>query len=412
MWVRTLDVCVVLVGAIGCVGPRNYPPPDVPGHARLVPAEATTPPAQVRTALVLSGGGAHGAFAAGVLNGWSEAGTRPEFDVVTGVSGGAIIAVLAFLGPAYDDRLAVLYTTTGDRDIFRLRPLSGILWADSLADPARLRKRIAAGVTPEFVDLIAAEHRKGRRLYVATTDLDSKRPAVWDLGAIAASGAPNRRLLLCDVILASCSVPAVFPPVPIDVEIDGRWHTELHVDGAVSADVFLPPAVLESAFRGVTGPATGRTEVYVVVSGRLAPARNPVERRLIPVFGEAVTGILASRRSDDLFKLYLQCSDVGAGYHVAAFSEGLSDEGHALAFDVAKMRRLYAGGREVGRRGQWTEVPPGISPDEQPIPRGGLRLTTVARPPGGGREATQGTTTQTVRHDWVTRVLDRSGEGE
>jgi predicted acylesterase/phospholipase RssA len=390
MWVRTLDVCVVLVGAMGCVGPRNYPPPDVPGHASLVPAEATTPPAQVRTALVLSGGGAHGAFAAGVLNGWSEAGTRPVFDVVTGVSGGAIIAVLAFLGPAYDNRLAVLYTTTGHHDIFRFRPLAGILWADSLADPARLRKRIAAELTPEFVDLIAAEHRKGRRLYVATTDLDSKRPAVWDLGAIAASGAPSRRTLLCDVILASCSVPALFPPVPIDVEIDGRWHTELHVDGAVSADAFLPPAVLEGESHGVTGPSTGRTEVYVVVSGRLAPARNPVERRLIPIFAEAVTGLLAGRRSDDLFGLYLQCRHVGAGYHVAAFSEGLSDEGHALAFDTAKMRRLYAAGWEVGRSGQWTEVPPGISPDEQPIPRGGLRLKTVGPLPSGQLNATTG----------------------
>jgi hypothetical protein len=110
--------------------------------------------------------------------------------------------------------------------------------------------------------------------------------------------------------------------------------------------------------------------------------------------------------------LYLHCRQVGAGYHVAAFSEGLSDEGHALAFDTAKMRRLYAGGWEVGRSGQWTEVPLGISLDEQPIPRGGLRLKTVALPPGGGREATQDTTAQTVRHDWVTRVLDRSGEGE
>jgi predicted acylesterase/phospholipase RssA len=390
MWVRTPVVCVVLVGAVGCIGPRNYPPPDVPAHASLVPAAATTPPAKVRTALVLSGGGAHGAFAAGVLNGWSEAGTRPEFDVVTGVSGGAIIAVFAFLGPAYDDRLAVIYTTTGDHDVFRLRPLAGILWSDSLADPARLRKRVAAEMTAEFVDQIAAEHRKGRRLYVATTDLDSKRPAVWDLGAIAASGEPSRLPLLCDVILASCSVPAVFPPVPIDVEIDGRWHTELHVDGAVSADAFLPPAVLEGAVGGATDPAMGRTEVYVVVSGRLEPARNPVERRLLPVFGEAVTGILASRRSDDLFKLYLQCREVGAGYHVAAFSDGLSGEGHALAFDTAKMRRLYAGGREVGRSGQWTELPPGISPDDQPIPRGGPRLKTVVRVPSGQLNATTG----------------------
>jgi hypothetical protein len=412
MWSQELLVGIAAAAAVGCGIPRNYPPPDVPANASLVPVEPTTPPVAPRTALVLSGGGAHGAFAAGVLSGWSEARSRPEFDVVTGVSAGAIIAPFAFLGPAYDDRLAVIYTTIGDHEVFRFRPLAGILWADSLADPTPLRNRIAAEVTPDLLDRIAAEHRKGRRLYVATTDLDTKRQVVWDLGAIAAGGAADRRTLFRDVILASCSVPAVFPPVPIDVGIDGRRHTELHVDGVVSATAFLPPAALGVGPLGATDPAAERTEVYVIVSGPLSPARKPVERRLAPVSGEALAGILASRQSDDLLKLYLLCRYVGAGYHVVAVSEGLPADGNPLVFDTAKMRRLYAGGREVGRSGQWTEIPPGISLDEQPIPRGGLRLKTVVRPQGRGREATEDTTAQTVRHDWVTRVLDRSGEGE
>jgi predicted patatin/cPLA2 family phospholipase len=412
VWSRDLLVGLATAAAAGCVAPRNYPAPNVPASASLIPVEPTEPPATSRTALVLSGGGARGAFAAGVLSGWSESGTRPKFDVVTGVSAGAVIAPFAFLGSAYDDRLAAIYTTTGDHNIFRTRMLSGVLWADSLVDSTPLRNRIAAEVTPEFLDRIAAEHRNGRRLYVATTDLDSKRQVIWDLGAIAAGGAPRRRTLFCDVILASCSFPAVFPPVPIDVEIDGRRHTELHVDGAVSANAFLPPAALGVGPHGASDPGAGQREVYVIVSGPLSPAREPVERRLYPVVGEALAGILAGRQNDDLLRMYLLTRYVGAGYHLAAISEDLPTDRNALKFDTGTMRRLYRGGREVGRSGQWTEIPPGISPDERPVPRGGLRLKTVVRPPGGEWEATEDTTAQSVPHDWVARVLDSLRERE
>ena len=286
----------------------------------------------------------------------------------------ALIAPFAFLGSAYDDRLAAIYTTTGDHNIFRLRMLSGVLWADSLVDPTPLRPDRRRGEPPEFLDRVEAEHRNGRPLYVATTDLDSKRQVVWDLGAIAAGGAPRRRTLFCDVILASCSFPAVFPPVPIDVEIDGRRHTELHVDGAVSANAFLPPAALGVGLHGATDPGAGQRELYVIVSGPLSPARKPVERRLYPVFGEALVGILAGRQNDDLLRMYLLSRYVGAGYHLAAISEDLPTDRNALKFETGTMGRLYRGGREVGRSGQWTESPPGISPDEASRPRGGLRL--------------------------------------
>jgi predicted acylesterase/phospholipase RssA len=206
MWPRNVLMCGMLATLAGCVGARNYPPPDVPAHVRLIPVEATAPLAAVRTALVLSGGGARGAFAAGVLRGWSEAHTRPEFDVVTGVSTGALIAPFAFLGPAYDDRLEAIYTNIDDHDVFRRRPLAGLLWADSLADPTPLRNKISAEVTPDLLDRIAAEHRKGRRLYVATTDLDTKQQVVWDLGAIAAGGTAGRRTLFCNVIWEGCDV--------------------------------------------------------------------------------------------------------------------------------------------------------------------------------------------------------------
>ena len=185
--------------------------------------------------------------------------------------------------------------------------------------PTPLRNRIAAEVTPEFLDRIEAEHRNGCRLDVATTDLDSKRQVVWDLGAIAAGVHPQTGGRCSrDVILASCSFPGVFPPVPIDVEIDGRRHTELHVDGAVSANAFLPPAALGVGLHGATDPGS-RAEGGIRDRLRPAPACPQAGRTAaLPGFREAPVGILAGRQNDDLLRMYLLSRYVGVGYHLAA----------------------------------------------------------------------------------------------
>ena len=142
--------------------------------------------------LVLSGGGSNGAYGAGVLYGWTQSGKRPGFDVVTGVSTGALIAPLAFAGPAYDEELRRFYTQIHDRDIFRDRGLRGLL-SNAVLSSAPLRARIAEVVTPGFLDLIAAEQKKGRRLYIASTDLDQGESVVWDMGGLAASDLPDKR---------------------------------------------------------------------------------------------------------------------------------------------------------------------------------------------------------------------------
>lgn len=386
---RLESLAAVAVLATGCVASRHYPAPELPDRAYTVPAgtPAPAPPRPARTALVLSGGGAYGAFTAGVLKGWSKAGTRPEFDVVTGVSTGALIAPLAFLGPEYDGELETFYTTTRDRDVFRRRALPVLLWTDSLADPTPLRARIKAVATPELLDRVAAEHRKGRRLYVGTTDLDTKRQVIWDLGAVAAGADPGRRELFCDVILASCSVPAVFPPVAIDVEVDGCRHTELHVDGGVSRSAFLPPAALGVGPAGEVDPSAPRADVYVILAGNLAPRHGPVERRLVRVSGEALAGVLHAREEGDLLRLYLLARHAGAGFHLAAVPADLKADGLALGFDPQAMGRLFEAGSEAGRTGRWRVLPPGLGPGERAVPREGTRLKTVVRVPAGGKDA-------------------------
>ncbi len=406
---RLVPLIGIIVVAAGCAAARPYPAPNLPASARIVPVEtpvvATVPP--VRSALVLSGGGAYGAFSAGLLKGWSESGTRPTFDVVTGISTGALIAPLAFLGPEFDRDLEVLYTTLRNRDVFRRRPLPTVLWADSLAEPTPLRGRIEAMATLEFLDRVAAEHKKGRRLYVGTTDLDTTRLVVWDLGAIASGIDPGRRSLFCDVILASCSVPAVFPPVAINVEVDGRQCTELHVDGGVSSVAFLPSAALGVGPTGEVDPASAGAEMYVVLASNLDAPHDPVERRLVEVSGEALSGVMRSRQEGDLLKLFLLARYSGARFHLAAVPSDIPADRTGLEFEPAAMRRLFEAGFEAGRTGQWRDRPPGVGPGERPVPREGSRLKSVGREPAAESPTPDLVARPASQSEY--RVLGRSG---
>jgi len=195
--------------------------------------------------LALSGGGANGAFGAGLLIGWTAAGDRPEFNVVTGVSTGALIAPFAFLGSQQDASLKKFYTTTSTKDVITVRPLLKILTGESAASSEPLRNTLVQIFDEKMMAAIAAEYAKGRRLFIGTTNLDADRPMTWDIGAIAASGHPRSAELVADVLLASASIPGVFPPVFIEVEAGGKSYDEIHVDGGASSQVFLYPASLD-----------------------------------------------------------------------------------------------------------------------------------------------------------------------
>lgn len=164
--------------------------------------------------LALSGGGSNGAFGAGILNGWTGAGTRPNFKVVTGISTGALIAPFAFLGSEYDQQLKTVYTTTRTRDILqRLNIFRIIFQGEAFAHVTPLKQLIETHFDDDFLQAVAVAHKRGQRLYVGTTHMDAQRLMVWNMGAIASSGHPDALDLFRKVILASSSVPAAFPPV-------------------------------------------------------------------------------------------------------------------------------------------------------------------------------------------------------
>ena len=181
--------------------------------------------------LTISGGGANGAFGAGLLAGWTAAGTRPEFSMVTGISTGALSAPFAFLGPNYDDQLKAVYTTTSTAQIARKRNVIAAAFTDSMVDTAPLREMIRSYIDSDIIEAIAREHARGRRLYIGTVNLDASRSVIWSIGAIAASDYPRKEELIRDVLQASASIPVAFPPVVIPVEVDGRTFDEMHVDG-------------------------------------------------------------------------------------------------------------------------------------------------------------------------------------
>ncbi len=221
------------------------------------PAE---PGAKTGKYLALSGGGMYGAYSVGVLTGWTAAGNRPTFDSVTGVSTGSLVATYAFLGTEYDPQMVKLYTTVSDRDIYRRRPRPAILFSDSAASSEPLKCIIEAQVDDALLAAVARAHQCGRRLFVGTTNIDTRRLVVWDMGAIASSGRPDAKELYRTILLASASVPGFFPPVPIAVEVNGRRFTEMHVDGGATTGVFLRASTLHldrEALRAGRPPLAG-----------------------------------------------------------------------------------------------------------------------------------------------------------
>src|SRR5258707_11033247 len=224
-------------------------------------------PIPAESLLAISGGGDDGAFGAGVLVRWSESRTRPSFKIVTGISTGALIAPLAFVGPDYDRLLAGMYTTIGQTDIFEKRPVLAGLVSDALADSRPLRNLIAKYLDANLVARIAEESRRGRALVIITTNLDAGVPVIWNIGAIAESGRPEAAELIRKILLASASIPALFPPVMFNVQVNGVQHQELHVDGGASMQTFLYPASLRIAKIGTAGVPRRRI-AYMIRNGR------------------------------------------------------------------------------------------------------------------------------------------------
>jgi predicted acylesterase/phospholipase RssA len=312
--------------------------------------------------LAVSGGGDNGAFGAGLLNGWTAAGTRPEFKLVTGISTGALIAPFAFLGPKYDTTLKEVYTTSSPKNILNPRGKLAALFDDALADNRPLWQLTRKHVNEELLREIAAEYAKGRFLLIGTTDLDARRGIIWDMGRIASYGGSEALDLFVNIMVASAAIPGAFPPTLFDVEADGKPYQEMHVDGGAIAQVFIYPASIHVKDEAAAAGVTRERRLYVIRNARLDPDWAHVERKTMSIAQRAISSLIHTQGIGDLYRIYTTTQRDGVDFNLAFIPPSFNAP-HKEQFDTEYMRRLYDVGYAMAEKGfPWAKTPPGFEP--------------------------------------------------
>lgn len=310
--------------------------------------------------LAVSGGGEDGAFGAGLLCGWSETGTRPQFNLVTGVSTGALTAPFAFLGPDYDVALRDVYTNVTLQDVAESRGLLRAAFNDALSDTAPLFRTISRHLDEAMLARLAQAYDQGRLLLIGTTNLDAQTPVIWNIGAIAKSGDPRALDLIRRILLASAAIPGAFPPVMIDVDLDGEKYQEMHVDGGAFAQAFLYPRAVGDArvARRRQGQTVRPVSAWVIRNARLDPGWASVDRRTFGIAGRAISTMIFTSGFNDVVRLYGSAERDGLDFNLAYIGADFTTELTA-PFDQTYMRGLFEYGYQRGRAGYvWAKRPP------------------------------------------------------
>jgi len=310
--------------------------------------------------LAVSGGGENGAFGAGLLCGWTEHGDRPAFELVTGVSTGALIAPFAYLGRDYDPPLSTMYTGLTPDKVLAKRAITSAFFDDALADNHPLFVTISGYVNDHLMAAIAKAYDEGRLLLIGSTDLDAQQPVIWNVGAIAKSGHPRALDTIRRILLASSAMPAAFPPTMFDVTLDGKVYQEMHVDGGAFAQTFLYPAAVmrQRQARMQTGEPVIPVRAYVIRNGRLDPDWASVDRRTLSIAERAISTMTTASGYNDVVRIYNNAQRDGIEYNLAFIGVDFTQKLPA-PFDPAYMRALYDYGYQRGRLGYaWAHKPP------------------------------------------------------
>lgn len=310
--------------------------------------------------LAISGGGSEGAFGAGLLTGWTASGTRPTFMMVTGISTGALSAPFAFLGSKYDEILKEVYTTTKTSEILEINGPFSAVSLGAVVDSAPLRALIQRYITNDIITAIASEHRKGRRLLIGTFNLDAARSVIWNIGAIANSNYTDKNALIWDILLASASIPVIFPPVLINVEANGKTYDEMHVDGGTGVQVFVYPATFgwQSIMKKLEVPEPPK--IYVIRNAFLTPDYHGVTPRLITIADRSISSLIRTQGVGDLYQIFVLCRRDGNGFNLAYIPSDFDEEAEE-AFDPKYMTKLYQLGHNMALKGyDWKQAPPGL----------------------------------------------------
>jgi predicted acylesterase/phospholipase RssA len=389
----SIGLAAILLGGCAMIAPRNVLPQAIAGQielegfhdirfwgdesardiqammmaetpkteARLLLGPERHPP--VSNLLAISGGAEDGAFGAGLLVGWSDAGTRPVFDLVTGVSSGALIAPFAFLGREHDNQLREIFTKYGRKDIFTYN-VPGLLEGSALVDDAPLARLIDKYVDDTFLQEIARERIKGRILLIGTTNLDTQRPVLWDMGRIAMSNNPDAIVLFRKILLASATLPGVFPPVRIQVRVGGQNYDELHVDGGVTRQVFIAPSVFSFVSHDQK-PGRAKPRLYVIRNGKIDPEWQSVSENVLSITQRSLSTLIKNQGIGDLYRIYSNAKGDGIDFNLASIPPDFSDTSDE-PFDQKYMIALFKRGYSLASQNySWVKAPPGLEPSAQ-----------------------------------------------
>jgi predicted acylesterase/phospholipase RssA len=314
----------------------------------------------VSNLLAISGGAEDGAFGAGLLVGWSDAGTRPVFDLVTGVSSGALIAPFAFLGREHDGQLRDIFTKYERKDIFTYN-VHGLIEGSALADDRPLAKLIEKYVDEAFLQEVAKARLNGRILLIGTTNLDTQRPVLWDMGRIAMSRDRDALGLFRKILLASATLPGVFPPVRIQVRVGGQSYDELHVDGGVTRQVFIAPSIFSFASHDQkpARPAT-KPRLYVIRNGKIDPEWQSVSENVVSITQRSISTLIKNQGIGDLYRIYSITKRDGIDFNLASIPPDFSETSDE-PFDQKYMIALFDRGYNLASHNySWVKAPPGM----------------------------------------------------
>ena len=311
--------------------------------------------------LALSGGGSKGAYGIGLLKGWHDSGTIPTFRLVTGISTGALVAPFAFLGGKYLDIPADFYTTASDRDVYIKKPFAKLIFgSNSLASSLPLQGILNRIINEELLIKIAEEHKKGRRLFVGTTNLDAKRLVIWNMGHIAELGGQRALEVFRKVLLASASVPVALPPVYFSVKADGKVYDEMHVDGGTTVEVFFYGSILDlgSAFESLEIEDHPNVRLFIIRNSTIQNKYKPVKPRIISIASSALDNLLTNQGIGDLYRIYTISLRDGFDYNLASLPDNYHYDSKS-AFDNAEMNMLYDMAYKEAQNGYpWKKYPP------------------------------------------------------
>lgn len=314
--------------------------------------------------LALSGGGDHGAFGAGILHGWSQSGSRPVFKIVSGISTGALIAPFAMLGSEYDETLKELFTTTTADDIFKKESIVGAYWRESIDDNHPLQEMVHRFMNDEMIDAIGMAHNKGQRLFIATTNFDAQRPVIWNMGAVANSKHPDAYAVFRKIVVASTSIPVLFPPTFFAVEANGKVYDEMHVDGGTVGQMFFYGSSLDwsAMLKDAVGSEnfTDQSVLYAIIDGEVDPSYDAVRRRLAPIAQRTIKTMIKVSAWSALYRMFMHAEVGGYGFKFISLPDDYEPQSKRQ-YDPVEMGRMFDIGVAMGLMGEgWQTVPPGF----------------------------------------------------